>query len=60
MEKESSWKWIALAGMVLWSIILVSGGIKKGLDIQGGAAFEVQVDADELKETNDVRAGHGL
>ncbi len=41
---------MALAGMVLWSIILVSGGIKKGLDIQGGAAFEVQVDADELKK----------
>ena len=49
MDKNNSYKWIALAGMVLWSIILLSGGIKKGLDIQGGAAFEVQVDADELK-----------
>lgn len=50
MEKNITWKWIALAGMMLWSIILVSGGVKKGLDIQGGAAFEVQIDADELKK----------
>lgn len=49
MEKNALWKWIALGGMTLWSIILMSDGIKKGLDIQGGSSFEVQLDADALR-----------
>lgn len=42
--KNTTWKWIALGAMVLWSIILVSGGIKKGLDIEGGTSIEVEID----------------
>lgn len=44
MENKSTWKWIALAMMLLWSVILTMGGINRGLDIVGGISFDVTID----------------
>ena len=53
MNKNALWKWILLAGIIAWSMALVTpfkDKIKLGLDLQGGASFTVQVDRDKVEE----------
>lgn len=44
MEKNNTWKWIALVMMLLWSVILTMGGINRGLDIVGGLSMDLEID----------------
>ena len=53
MNKDALWKWLLLAGIIAWSLALVTPfdeKIKLGLDLQGGASFTVQVDRDKVAE----------
>ncbi len=47
------WKWAALAGLIIWSLALVTPfdqKIKLGLDLQGGASFTVRVVRESIRD----------
>ncbi|HMO50646.1 MAG TPA: protein translocase subunit SecD [Kiritimatiellia bacterium] len=51
MDKNVKWKWLALALLILSSLMLVtpvSQKVKLGLDLQGGISFIVQIDEEQL------------
>ncbi|AKJ64064.1 protein translocase subunit SecDF [Kiritimatiella glycovorans] len=53
MERNTIWKWVLLAGLTLWSLVLVTPleeKVKLGLDLRGGTSFVLQVDMEELSE----------
>ncbi len=53
MDKNKLWKWLLLAGLLLWSITLVTPfdqKVKLGLDLKGGSSFIVEVDAEDVRQ----------
>lgn len=51
MDKNSWWKWLILGVMLTFSMYLVippSEKIKKGIDLQGGTSFTVEVDTNKM------------
>lgn len=53
MDKNAVWKWLLLAGLLAWSMVLVypvSEKVKLGLDLQGGISFLLEVQTEELEE----------
>ncbi len=53
MDRNTMLKWLALAIMTVFSIVIVTpfkDKIRLGLDLSGGTSFTVQIDEDKLKE----------
>lgn len=50
MDKNAIWKWLILAALLIFSMMLVipPDKIKLGLDLRGGASFTVEIDEEDL------------
>jgi len=58
MDKNAVWKWLVLALVTVFSLVVVlppKEKIRLGLDLQGGSSFTVQIDQEKLR--GDLRAG---
>lgn len=55
MDKNSYWKWLILAVILVFSLVAVippsgpQGKVRLGLDLAGGTSFTVQIDQDQLR-----------
>ncbi|MCK5851072.1 MAG: protein translocase subunit SecD, partial [Kiritimatiellae bacterium] len=60
MDKNNIWKWLILALFLIFSLWVVyppSQKIRKGIDIQGGTSFTVEIDKERILKEIRLRTG---